>query len=72
MTIQEIENWYKNLKIPESDIKVMDGFVIPAKNIKQTIEGYIHTLKKHPKNKGYMPYYHDLLLIIKTIENERS
>jgi len=61
MNINELELYFETFGYGDEDIEIMPGVYVLCIHAEKFVTNVIATLRKHPGNQNYRPYY-DLLL----------
>lgn len=69
MTVEELEIWYKNVKLPEGPIQLYPGTTIVG--LPLFLESHFNTLKKNPGSRNSKPSYDRLIDLKKILEKEK-
>ncbi len=68
--IAELEEFFRNAKLPEGPINLPDTTMIIA-NVQLFVKSHLSTIKKHNGNKVYLPDYERLVKFKKIIEKQK-
>lgn len=70
MTIEELEAWFKNAKLPEGPIQLYPGTTILG--IPLFLESHFATIKKSPGSKNSQPSFDRLVALKELLEKKES
>lgn len=65
MHLRELKKWFAKQELPK---EMRINQCTYCTDVKKCVESCIATLEANPKNKGYLPYYDQLMEIKKIIE----
>jgi hypothetical protein len=65
MIIDEIEMYFDVFGYPNEDIEILPGQFVLVENAEYFVQSSLLTLRTHPGNKRYMPYFERLNIYYK-------
>lgn len=70
MTVEELEVWFRNAKLPEGPIQLYPGTTIF--DISLFLESHFNTLKKNPGSRNSKPSYDRLIALKELLEKKNK
>jgi hypothetical protein len=71
VNVDQIEAYFNATGIPGFDVEITKGIHVPKENAELFVINSIRSLKSHPKQQAYMPYYLHLLNYTKKVQHDR-